>query len=912
MFDNQGRLLAYKNTLVTTTNTTYALTSSNTYLVVLRYKYNAGHPDQVDLWVDPTSLGNDQAVPPPNITITNGANVTAAFGSVAYYQYANPPGYFVDEIRVATNWAAVTPTTPAPGNLYSVTGGGSGCAGDSFAVGLSGSDSGVSYLLYTNGVFTGQAVNGSGAAVSFGAQATTAIYTVLATNLTTANVGWMASNASVTLLSLPNIATEPVPTVVATNGLCSFNVSSAGLGLNYQWYRNGTALTDGGHVSGSQTATLVISPATTADVATKLNGYYVIVANRCGNGVISTTNALTLDAPANLLWYGDGNSNYWDVAVSTNWNYSGTLGYCTNIFNYGDNVTFDDTSANISVNLNNPNLSPSLITVNGGGGQNYTFTGAGLAGGGSVVMNSLGTLNLDAFNNETGGLVISNGAVTFISPADLGSGPITLAGGTLTAPGNGAVTIANTIIITSNNVTGASDVIQVNRPGGQNLTLTTPLVEVPGGSLDLQNVTTKNTSQASIIFTATNFTFDLPVDLADGSAGGTTLLNDGNTSGTHIWNGVLSDAGGVWRDAAGGTTLLNNTNTFSLETRLTAGSLGVGADSVQSSPPTIDAGPLGIGTFYIDTANNAMELFASGGAHTVANPIAYISGALGAALIIGGGNDLTLSGTLDLTGAYPGTNRVLQITNAGNTFLTGVISDEGNALGLTKTGNGALYLDGVNTFTGFLTNSAGLLAGSGSETAPVFVQSGATLGAGDPGLIPGSNTLSAGLALGGNVLIRVNKSQVQSNDVVSIPGGAIVTGTGTVTVSNVGTPLKVGDTFTIFDMPVTNGNALTISGGGATWNNHLATDGGITVAALAPTTPPVFLSSAMIGTNLVSGVSNGAAGSTYYVLATTNLTAPLSNWTPVSTGTYPNGNFYITNPVVPGTPKKFFILSPNP
>ena len=98
------------------------------------------------------------------------------------------------------------------------------------------------------------------------------------------------------------------------------------------------------------------------------------VSNPCGGYVYSTTNALTLDSPANLIWSGDGVSNLWDVAVSTNWNNN------TAVFHFGDNVTFDDTSANTSVTLASPDLSPTLITVNGNGGQNYTFSGGTLAG----------------------------------------------------------------------------------------------------------------------------------------------------------------------------------------------------------------------------------------------------------------------------------------------------------------------------------------------------------------------------------------------------------------------------------------------------------------------------------------------------------------------------------------------------
>jgi hypothetical protein len=51
----------------------------------------------------------------------------------------------------------------------------------------------------------------------------------------------------------------PVSVVVATNGSCAFSVSITGVDLTYQWHRNGTNLLDGGNISGSTSAMLIIS-----------------------------------------------------------------------------------------------------------------------------------------------------------------------------------------------------------------------------------------------------------------------------------------------------------------------------------------------------------------------------------------------------------------------------------------------------------------------------------------------------------------------------------------------------------------------------------------------------------------------------------------------------------------------------
>jgi autotransporter-associated beta strand protein len=907
-FNAAGQLMIAKNSTTPATNTTYALATNTTHLIVLRYRYT-GSNDEVALWLDPTSLGNNSTVPPPTITTTNNANVTT-FGSVGCFENALPTQYYLDEIRVATNWSGVTPTNAPPGNLYSVTGGGAGCAGASFNVGISGSDSTVTYLLYTNGVLTGESENGTGSAVSFGLQNVTALYTVLGTNQTSGNDGWMSGSATVSVTPAPNIAVQPVSALVATNGLAAFTVAANGNGFSYAWYRNGTALSDVNEFSGSQTTNLVISPCTTADAATVVNGYYVKVSNPCGGFIYSVTNALKLDAPANLIWSGDGISNLWDVAISTNWNYSNVLGYPTNVFNFGDNVTFDDTSGNTTVNLANPNLSPTSITVNGAGGQNYTFvnTGGGLTGSGSILMNSLGALNLNTPSSETGGITISNGTVYYYSPTALGYGLITLAGGGLAAPNAGLITVTNAITIT-----GSNSVIAINAAGGQPLVLTSPL-NGAGGSLVFSNGTTK-TGTATIQLMAP-FTFNLPVDLNIGTVSGGGLLASGNnTTGSQTWNNLITDAGGLQRNGAGGTTVLNNTNTYSGITRLTSGTLAVSVDSISIiAPPAVDAGPLGTGLLSLDTTAATNQLIALGGARVIGNAINYVNTNFGSPFIIGGTNNLTLSGAFDMID----TNRVIETDNTGITVLSGVITDDstssGDGLfyGITKTGNGALYLDGDNDFYGDSTNSAGMLAGSGIIWAPLWVQSGATIGAGDAAGSIGTLTINNNLTLNGNVLVRVNKllSPALSNDTFSVSGVLTNTGAGTLTVSNLGPALAIGNQFTVFSEAVSNGAALTVTGGGANWTNYLAVNGSIQVLSLVSVTAsyPTNMSFRVGGGILTIGWPATHLG--WILQSQTNaltvgLTTPSNTWFDVS------GSSTVTNEAIninPAKPTVFYRL----
>lgn len=100
-----------------------------------------------------------------------------------------------------------TLTVYAPPTAYNVTGGGTFCAGGSgVAVGLSGSEVGVSYQLVRGGSTNmGTSVSGTGSALNFGTQTTAGNYTVVATHQTTSNSVAMTGNATISINALPTI-----------------------------------------------------------------------------------------------------------------------------------------------------------------------------------------------------------------------------------------------------------------------------------------------------------------------------------------------------------------------------------------------------------------------------------------------------------------------------------------------------------------------------------------------------------------------------------------------------------------------------------------------------------------------------------------------------------------------------------
>jgi alpha-tubulin suppressor-like RCC1 family protein len=110
-------------------------------------------------------------------------------------------------------------------------------------------------------------------------------YQVVVTN----NYGSATSAVAVLIVQNPvQIVGQPASQAVLLGSNASFTVTATGTALNYQWYFNGTPLTDGDRVSGSATPVLSMANVQSADA-----GSYVVVITNLLSSATSFTATLT-------------------------------------------------------------------------------------------------------------------------------------------------------------------------------------------------------------------------------------------------------------------------------------------------------------------------------------------------------------------------------------------------------------------------------------------------------------------------------------------------------------------------------------------------------------------------------------------------------------------------------------------
>ena len=106
-----------------------------------------------------------------------------------------------------------------------------------------------------------------------------------------------SADVSLTIENPPLFITQPKDTITCIGCSVSFSTTASGDGLTYQWRRGTTDLIDGGAISGVNTNTLVINPATLAD--NDFN-YNVVVSGNCPVAIRSDNASLLVCIPISV------------------------------------------------------------------------------------------------------------------------------------------------------------------------------------------------------------------------------------------------------------------------------------------------------------------------------------------------------------------------------------------------------------------------------------------------------------------------------------------------------------------------------------------------------------------------------------------------------------------------------------
>ncbi|MDP2697549.1 autotransporter domain-containing protein [Thalassospira sp.] len=434
----------------------------------------------------------------------------------------------------------------------------------------------------------------------------------------------------------------------------------------------------------------------------------------------------------------------------------------------------------------------------GAGGAIFVMEGATLTIAGTLTVNN---------NTVTGGTGGTGAAGTAQSGSAFGDGVFLQGSGTLTFnPDTGNTqTLANTI--TDQAGSGGTGSWALTKNGAGTLTLSaansyTGATNLSAGTLSLSGSGTLGNAAGAL--NLTGGTLDLGTTTQTRT--GTITLN-----GATVSNGTLSSSGtfatqsgtisavlagtGALTKTGTGTVTLSAANTYTGATDLSAGTLSLSG-----------SGTLGDAAGVLNLTGGTLDL---------------------------GTTTQTRTGTITLNGATV-SNGTLSSSGTFDTrsgTISAVLAGTG---ALTKTGTGTVTLSAANTYSGTTTVSAGRLSVDGSITSALTVANGATLGGTGtlaattissggihaPGNSIGTQTVNGAYVLNAGSILEIEVDDAGNSDKVIVTGTVDITGS-TLRVKGVSGNNFSGQT-TYSYVIIENDGVDAITGDFATIDNQLA------------------------------------------------------------------------------------------
>ena len=427
---------------------------------------------------------------------------------------------------------------------------------------------------------------------------------------------------------------------------------------------------------------------------------------------------------------------------------------------------------------------------------NGTYAGS-LSGNGALTKTGTGTVELTGTQTSTGGTNITGGRLAISGQANLGSGNVTLNGGSLNfrqnvALGQNVAVGADGGTIELGDHTSSSLNGSVSGAGALNLVGVGP--HTP--TLTLNGSASNHTGGTTVE--------NLNVSGNTQSVRGNYALNSGSrlefnqsTNGTYA--GIASGIGSLHKSGTG-TVTLSGTNTYTGGTVINGGNLVGTTDSLQgeitnNSQLTFDQ--VNDGSFLGSISGTGSLTKNGDGVVTLTGTNSYTGGT-----VVNGGR--LIGDATSLQGGISNSGDVV-FDQTGNETYANVISGTGS---FTKTGSGSISLTGANTYTGGTTVDQGRLAVNGTVVGDVTVNQDGTLGG--RGTIGGNVTSTGHLAAGNSI------------DTLNIVGNTTINGgTVDVEIDDQGTvPGINNDLIAVGGVTTINGGTVNVQGGAGTYTDR--------------------------------------------------------------------------------------------